>query len=107
MVRNIIKSCASAIAAVMLVLCAVYEWTVAGYILMTIGLLWFICESTQFVLKGAWVYTLIACCLLAVLGFGLTFPILLAGFGVEVGACFFVLAAEALVLANAYVWSKK
>ncbi len=107
MVRNIIKSSLSAIAAVMLILCAVYQWQVAGYILMAIGLLWFVCESTQFILKGAWPFTLTVCGVLAVLGFGLTFPILLMGFQVEVSACFFVFAAEALVLANAYVWSKK
>lgn len=107
MIRNIIKSSLSAIAAIILILCAVYEWTVAGYILMTIGLLWFVCESTQYLLRGGWVFVLVACGVLAVLGFGVTFPILLIGFGIEVSACFFVFAAEALAIANAYVWSKK
>ena len=92
--------------AVILVIGAVYQWTVAGYILMTLAFLWFICESTQACMRNDWAFTVAACGALAVLGFGITFPILLIGFGVEVSVCFFVLAAEALALANAYVWSR-
>lgn len=106
MVKNIIKSSLSAVAVVMLLLCAVYEWSVAGYILMTVALLWFVCESTQFVLRGGWKFVIVACGTLAIVGFGVMFPVLLAGIGTGVGQCFFVFAALAVVTANAYVWSK-
>lgn len=89
---------------VMLIICAVFYWTVAGFILLGIAALQYIIQTVAFIVKNG-PMGIVSPIVLVVLGVGIAFPIILVGLSMTVVECIFILGAIAALLASAYTFA--
>ena len=104
MLKKFTSTILAVAAIVMSIICTVYIWELAGFILMGLSVLWYIYESVMFALKNK-LYVIISVAVLLILGIGVWFPIALVGLSLSVAETFFIFGAIADALALAYVWS--
>ena len=105
MFAKISKTVFAVAAIVMSIICAFNIWEIAGYILMGLGLLWFVVEAAVFA-RRAGAYTLAAVGALLVLGVGVWFPLSLVGMSLSIAETLIILGAIADAIALSFVWGK-
>lgn len=105
MFAKISKTVLAVAAIVMSIICAFNIWEIAGYILMGLGLLWFVVEAAMFA-RRAGAYTLAAVGALLVLGVGVWFPLSLVGMSLGIAETLIILGAIADAIALSFVWGK-
>lgn len=104
MLKKITLTAAAAITVTMLILCTVFNWDIAGFILMGLSFVWFLLEAAMFIKKSG-LYGLAPLAVFAVL-VGVWIPIALVGMMLTAYEVWFIIGAIACVVTTAYVWSK-
>ena len=91
-------------ALVMLIVCTVYGWTIAGVILLALVAVQYVAQTVAFILaRGAWGWA--SPIALVVLGAVGAFPVVIVGFGMTVVDALFVVGAIAALLSAAYTFA--
>ncbi len=104
MVKKIVLSAFDVAALVMLIVCAVYGWSIPGFILLALIAVQYAVQTFMFVSSvGAigWLSPLFA----AILGFGIAFPLFMVGMGLGAAECFMIVGAILAGFTLAYTYS--
>ncbi len=105
MFMKIAKSVLAAVTLTILILSAVFYWTVPGYVL-TVAALVALAAYAALRFTNIGIFAFLPVALVVILGFALWFPIALVGIGTGATEAFFVVGGIAAVTSLAYVWSK-
>ncbi len=91
-------------ALVMLVVSAVYVWTISGFILLAFVAVQYIVQTVYFIARNGLI-GLVSPVVLVVLGIAVAFPIIIAGMNAPAVSALFVLGAVAALLSSAYTFA--
>ncbi len=91
-------------ALVMLIICAVYYWTIAGYILLALAAVQYIVQTVFFIVRRGLI-GLASPIALVVLGFLVAFPVIIVGLGMTVVEAIFIVGAIAALFCAAYTFA--
>lgn len=103
-IRKSLLAAADIALVVMLILCAVFYWQVAGYILLAIAAVQYIAQTVVFVMRSGLI-GLASPIALVVLGIGVAFPVIIVGLGMTIVESVFILGALAALLSSAYTFA--
>lgn len=104
MVKKIVLSAFDVAALVMLIVCAVYSWTIPGFILFALVALQYVAQTVVFIAstgKVGWLSPFFA----ALFGFGIVFPLFMIGMGLGAAECFMIVGAILAGFTLAYTYS--
>lgn len=107
MSKIILKSLLTALdiaAVVMLIICAVYYWTIPGFILLGLAAVQYIAQTIAFIARHG-LFGLASLAALLVLGFAIAFPVIIVGMGMTVIEALFIVGAIAALLSAAYTFA--
>lgn len=91
-------------ALVMLIICAVYYWTIAGYILLALAAVQYIVQTVFFIVRRG-LFGLASPIALVVLGFLVAFPVIIVGLGMTAIEAIFIVGAIAALFCAAYTFA--
>lgn len=91
-------------ALVMLIICAVYYWTIAGYILLALAAVQYIVQTVFFIVRRGLI-GLASPIALVVLGFLVAFPVIIVGLGMTAVEVIFIVGAIAALFCAAYTFA--
>lgn len=104
MVKKIILSALDVAALVMLIICAVYGWSIPGLILFALVAVQYVVQTFVFVSSNGAI-GLLSPLFAAIFGFGIAFPLFMIGMGLGVIECFMILGAILAGFSVAYTFS--
>ena len=104
MVKKIILSAFDVAALVMLIICAVYGWTIAGLILLALVAVQYVAQTFVFV-SSVGAIGLLSPLFAVIFGFGIAFPLFIVGMGLGISECFMILGAILAGFSVAYTFS--
>lgn len=105
LVLKIILAALDVAALVMLIISAVYYWTISGGVLFALVAVQYIAQTVRFVVKNGAI-GLLSVAALVVLGIAVAFPVVIVGMGAPAYCALFVLGAVAALFSAGYTFSE-